>query len=243
MRLPPWKRLVRRETSSSPPLAVRTSSWDSMLFPQSLMWQMLLIIRWILTCCMYQKFHWNQNFASFSHFENMKDDAIVCNIGHFDCEIDMNWLVKNAVKVNIKPQVSSLKESIIHPSHRSWTEMWRKFTDYWLFFRLTASFWRTAVTSLSWLREDWSIWAVPWDIRPLSWATPLPIRYWLLASFVFSAQLCMFQWPHCCSVYVMLNFLSSRFWLRLSCGQTPQNTLWECTSCPRRSVICYDFQH
>lgn len=40
------------------------------------------------------------------HFENMKDDAIVCNIGHFDCEIDMAWLTKNAkAKVNIKPQV------------------------------------------------------------------------------------------------------------------------------------------
>ncbi|XP_023269077.1 adenosylhomocysteinase-like [Seriola lalandi dorsalis] len=40
------------------------------------------------------------------HFENMKDDAIVCNIGHFDCEIDMSWLTKNAAeKVNIKPQV------------------------------------------------------------------------------------------------------------------------------------------
>lgn len=36
----------------------------------------------------------------------MKDDAIVCNIGHFDCEIDMAWLTKNAkAKVNIKPQV------------------------------------------------------------------------------------------------------------------------------------------
>ncbi|KPP64279.1 adenosylhomocysteinase-like [Scleropages formosus] len=40
------------------------------------------------------------------HFENMKDDAIVCNIGHFDCEIDVKWLNDNAAeKVNIKPQV------------------------------------------------------------------------------------------------------------------------------------------
>lgn len=39
------------------------------------------------------------------HFVRMKDDAIVCNIGHFDCEIDVNWLEKNAKKVNIKPQV------------------------------------------------------------------------------------------------------------------------------------------
>ena len=41
-----------------------------------------------------------------AHFEVMKDDAIVCNIGHFDCEIDTAWLKANAKSVmNIKPQV------------------------------------------------------------------------------------------------------------------------------------------
>lgn len=40
------------------------------------------------------------------HHENMEDDAIICNIGNFDCEIDMNWLNTNAAEtVNIKPQV------------------------------------------------------------------------------------------------------------------------------------------
>jgi len=41
------------------------------------------------------------------HFENMKDKAIVCNIGHFDHEIDVAWMNKNhgASKVEIKPQV------------------------------------------------------------------------------------------------------------------------------------------
>ncbi|CAM4628436.1 hypothetical protein PO909_005314 [Leuciscus waleckii] len=40
------------------------------------------------------------------HFEHMKDDAIVCNIGHFDCEIDMKWLNEHAAeKINIKAQV------------------------------------------------------------------------------------------------------------------------------------------
>merc|ERR1711881_76670 len=40
------------------------------------------------------------------HFEAMKNDAIVCNIGHFDCEIDVKWIEENcAVKTNIKPQV------------------------------------------------------------------------------------------------------------------------------------------
>merc|ERR1719197_2351287 len=41
-----------------------------------------------------------------AHLEVMKDDAIVCNIGHFDCEIDSAWLKANAKSVmNIKPQV------------------------------------------------------------------------------------------------------------------------------------------
>jgi adenosylhomocysteinase len=39
------------------------------------------------------------------HFESMKDKAIVCNIGHFDNEIDVAWLNKNGKKDTIKPQV------------------------------------------------------------------------------------------------------------------------------------------
>ncbi|GJN93577.1 hypothetical protein Rhopal_006634-T1 [Rhodotorula paludigena] len=40
------------------------------------------------------------------HFEAMPEDAIVCNIGHFDIEIDVAWLKANAAEcVNIKPQV------------------------------------------------------------------------------------------------------------------------------------------
>ncbi|KAI0206513.1 adenosylhomocysteinase [Astrocystis sublimbata] len=40
------------------------------------------------------------------HFEAMPNDAIVCNIGHFDIEIDVAWLKANAKSCqNIKPQV------------------------------------------------------------------------------------------------------------------------------------------
>lgn len=39
------------------------------------------------------------------HFEKMKDKTIVCNIGHFDNEIDVAWLRKNGSWDNIKPQV------------------------------------------------------------------------------------------------------------------------------------------
>merc|ERR1712076_212240 len=40
------------------------------------------------------------------HFSNMLEDTVVCNIGHFDCEIDVAWLNDNcAAKENIKPQV------------------------------------------------------------------------------------------------------------------------------------------
>uniref|UniRef100_T1IJ39 Adenosylhomocysteinase n=1 Tax=Strigamia maritima TaxID=126957 RepID=T1IJ39_STRMM len=46
------------------------------------------------------------------HFMKMRNDSIVCNIGHFDCEIDVPWLEKNAVeKINIKPQVDRFKLS------------------------------------------------------------------------------------------------------------------------------------
>ncbi|RKP15292.1 Adenosylhomocysteinase [Piptocephalis cylindrospora] len=41
-----------------------------------------------------------------SHMAAMKDEAIICNIGHFDVEIDVAWLKANATSiVNIKPQV------------------------------------------------------------------------------------------------------------------------------------------
>tara|TARA_Y100000590_G_scaffold428093_1_gene539052 strand:+ start:466 stop:1845 length:1380 start_codon:yes stop_codon:yes gene_type:complete len=39
------------------------------------------------------------------HFNVMKDGAIVCNIGHFDIEIDMAWLNANSQMEEIKPQV------------------------------------------------------------------------------------------------------------------------------------------
>jgi len=38
---------------------------------------------------------------------NMQDDAIICNIGHFDCEIDTAWIKANAKEaLDIKPQVT-----------------------------------------------------------------------------------------------------------------------------------------
>jgi adenosylhomocysteinase len=42
-----------------------------------------------------------------AHMEKMKDEAIVCNIGHFDSEIDMHYLetTSGCVRSNIKPQV------------------------------------------------------------------------------------------------------------------------------------------
>lgn len=49
----------------------------------------------------------NKNIIVERHFKAMKDKAIVCNIGHFDTEIDMAWLNKayGNTKVEIKPQV------------------------------------------------------------------------------------------------------------------------------------------
>jgi len=49
----------------------------------------------------------NCDIVRAEHFQSMKDKAIVCNIGHFDNEIDMAWLNENHgnSKIEIKPQV------------------------------------------------------------------------------------------------------------------------------------------
>ncbi|WP_405384527.1 adenosylhomocysteinase [Maribacter sp. LLG6340-A2] len=49
----------------------------------------------------------NKDIIRAEHFEALKDKAIVCNIGHFDNEIDMAWLNNNhgSTKDEIKPQV------------------------------------------------------------------------------------------------------------------------------------------
>ncbi|GEM56039.1 adenosylhomocysteinase [Flavobacterium branchiophilum] len=49
----------------------------------------------------------NKDIVLGAHFEKMKDKTIVCNIGHFDNEIDMAWLNQNFghTKNEVKPQV------------------------------------------------------------------------------------------------------------------------------------------
>ena len=55
----------------------------------------------------------NKDIVNEESFKMMKDKTIVCNIGHFDNEIDMNWLETNfsEQKTNIKPQVDSYRIS------------------------------------------------------------------------------------------------------------------------------------
>jgi len=49
----------------------------------------------------------NKDIVRAEHFKAMKDKAVVCNIGHFDNEIDVAWLNSNYgdTKIEIKPQV------------------------------------------------------------------------------------------------------------------------------------------
>ena len=61
----------------------------------------------------------NKNIVVGSHFKSMKDKAIVCNIGHFDNEIDMAWLnenyghTKDEVKAQVDKYTIENKEIII----------------------------------------------------------------------------------------------------------------------------------
>ncbi len=47
----------------------------------------------------------NLHVITGKHMRAMPDQAIICNIGHFDSEIDVAWLKKNAKRSKIKPQV------------------------------------------------------------------------------------------------------------------------------------------
>ena len=47
----------------------------------------------------------NRDVVNSVHFKKMRHNAIVCNIGHFDNEIDVAWLDDNCEKTNVKPQV------------------------------------------------------------------------------------------------------------------------------------------
>ena len=53
----------------------------------------------------------NRDIITGEHFKKMKDKTIVCNIGHFDNEIDISWLEENFShqKIEIKPQVDLYK--------------------------------------------------------------------------------------------------------------------------------------
>ena len=53
----------------------------------------------------------NKDIITEEHFRKMKDKTIVCNIGHFDNEIDISWLEENfsQQKTEIKPQVDLYK--------------------------------------------------------------------------------------------------------------------------------------
>tara|TARA_B100000424_G_C22826966_1_gene441988 strand:- start:371 stop:913 length:543 start_codon:yes stop_codon:yes gene_type:complete len=51
----------------------------------------------------------NCDVVNEEHFKNMNHNTIVCNIGHFDNEINVAWLDENCERVKIKPQVDLYK--------------------------------------------------------------------------------------------------------------------------------------
>ena len=53
----------------------------------------------------------NKHVVNKNHLAKMKNNAILCNIGHFDHEIDVEFLEKNTMEHNIKPQVDRFEFS------------------------------------------------------------------------------------------------------------------------------------
>ena len=91
----------------------------------------------------------NYHVITGAHMEGMKDEAIVCNIGHFDNEIDMNYLenTPGVSRLNIKPQV-----------------------DKWTL--------KSGRSILILAEGVWSIWAAPRATPALSCPTASPTRLW-----------------------------------------------------------------
>ncbi len=90
----------------------------------------------------------NRDVITLDHMAKMKDQAIVCNIGHFDNEIQVDQLVKTAKRVST--------------SSRRWTS--------------TPS--PRAIACTCWPKAAWSTWAAPMAIRASSCPTPSPTRPW-----------------------------------------------------------------
>lgn len=102
------------------------------------------------------------------HFMEMKDNAICCNIGHFDCEVDVAWLESNCKKVEIKPQVSLNWDLLLYGRCYYWSE--------WV----------------SCFVLGWSLWATKWTSHYLACSRPARkpgLCYW-------SSQLCHEQLLH-----------------------------------------------
>ena len=53
----------------------------------------------------------NKHVVNRNHLAKMKNNAILCNIGHFDHEIDVEFLENNTIEHNIKPQVDRFEFS------------------------------------------------------------------------------------------------------------------------------------
>ena len=53
----------------------------------------------------------NKHVVNKNHMIKMKDNSILCNIGHFDHEIDVEYLENNTTEINIKPQVDRFEFS------------------------------------------------------------------------------------------------------------------------------------
>ena len=53
----------------------------------------------------------NKHVVNKNHMMKMKDNSILCNIGHFDHEIDVEYLENNTTEINIKPQVDRFEFS------------------------------------------------------------------------------------------------------------------------------------
>lgn len=101
----------------------------------------------------------NVNVCDANMLKALKKRAVVCNIGHFDNEIDTAFMRKNWAREEVKPQV--------HKIHRTGAGSFDPQNDDYLIL----------------LAEGhWSTWVTPLATQAASWTVRSPTRYWRRSS-------------------------------------------------------------
>lgn len=177
-------------------------------------------------------------------FEQMLEDSIVCNIGHFDCELDVAWLNANCVKKEqIKPQVSFwlycwrimslsfyLKPPMLNLNYQNFISKMIRIIFYHSKEYIIADGISLVVKSLNRIYKDFDL---IHRLTGIHWRMVGILSCW--------PRVALSIWDVLTAIQVLWWVTPSptKSWLRLNCGPSRVNTNWECISFPKRYFLLF----